>query len=151
MATALMHDLGEIYRAWRDAILQDADIVAVLGETDGVDQSMPQALPSLPLITLELTAANPVIASTSTQVWLPEFMVRIFDTDTLRMWSIHGILVDHWSIPNRRTVGLESQHFQFTTLRNLSATSTGMVRLNNSDEAVMSMACEWRGRVIPRS
>lgn len=148
MATTITHDLSEIEKAFRAALLADTELVALLGSNTEIWREQPRTQVKLPSMIVRLANPSPQTGGTFTGIWWPEWQIDVLGEGPDPARKIHGYLEQVWSIPNERTTVVQSDWLDLSAFWAFSsAIEVGEVLLQSIGQRAYLSSRLYKSRV----
>lgn len=110
-------DLSEVFAQLRTDLLDDHELAALLGETNGIFREWPQGAHRKPFILITFDNLNPQTVIDGVGVYRPDVS---FDVIVINPWDagpIYHTLESRWTIPKERSSPIVSTNFVIDILQ----------------------------------
>lgn len=145
MAT-VTHDLFPIWSALRAAMLSDADLVGMLGASDGVYITEPAMKLELPAVVFLPGNELSGYLDAGTGLWRPEVRIDVLGRNMAEASRVAGYLEQAFSIPVPHAE-VESEYLVMDSLQRFGSLDLGPVLMAVTGQEVCVHGGLWSSRV----
>jgi hypothetical protein len=138
-----MADLSEVWKGFRDILVGDATLTAMLASSSSVYEPDPPAEVGFPMLTLMQANDGPVTECTGYGEFAAQLQIDVWSTSPRTNEQIKSRLDELLEIPKIRTSAISTTNYNVTNVSRTSATFVGTVEIEKDGKRIRHLATEW--------